>query len=116
MRLIDAEKLSDDILHDTDYDNDTINHFIDLVDEQTEVDITKIFSEIATQGKMKLNVQLCHISPDGALPASQGLVAELNRIGYKNVIDILSCCPSGGFGEVYYTIIYKEYEEDKECD
>ena len=37
-RLIDAEKLRDDILHDPDYDNDTINHFLDLVDEQPEVD------------------------------------------------------------------------------
>lgn len=38
MRLIDADKLRDGIFHDSDYDNDTINHFIDLVDEQPEVD------------------------------------------------------------------------------
>ena len=40
MRLIDAEKLRDDIFNDSDYNlnNDTINHFLDVVDEQPEVD------------------------------------------------------------------------------
>ncbi|MFR5876342.1 MAG: hypothetical protein ACLUFN_07620 [Eubacterium sp.] len=42
MRLINADKLSDDILHDSDYDNDTINHFIDLVDKQHEVDAESV--------------------------------------------------------------------------
>ena len=43
MRLIDADKLRDNILHDSDlvstslYDNDTINHFLDIVDEQPEI-------------------------------------------------------------------------------
>ena len=38
MLLIDAEKLRDDIFNDSDYNNDTINHFLDVVDEQPEVD------------------------------------------------------------------------------
>ncbi|MFR5876339.1 MAG: hypothetical protein ACLUFN_07605 [Eubacterium sp.] len=42
MQLIDADKLSDDIFYDSDYDNDTINHFIDLVDEQPEVDAESV--------------------------------------------------------------------------
>jgi len=46
MRLIDAEKLTDDILHDSEYDNDTINHFIDLVDEQPEVDTEPAYSNL----------------------------------------------------------------------
>ena len=38
MRLIEVDKLRDDILNDSDYDNDTINHFLYLVDSQPTVD------------------------------------------------------------------------------
>ena len=36
--LIDINKLYDDILHDGEYDNDTINHFIDVVSAQEEIE------------------------------------------------------------------------------
>lgn len=38
MRLIDADNLYDDVLHDGDYENDTINHFLDMVSAQPDVD------------------------------------------------------------------------------
>ena len=38
MELIEVDKLRDDILNDSDYDNDTINHFLYLVDSQPTVD------------------------------------------------------------------------------
>ena len=59
---------------------------------------------------MKVNALICHFKADNG---SQGLVSELNRIGYENVLDVLCACPSGGYGEVYYTIIYKEEEKQK---
>ncbi len=38
MELIEVDKLRDDILNDSNYDNDTINHFLYLVDSQPTVD------------------------------------------------------------------------------
>lgn len=38
MRLIDADILRDEILHNSDCDNDTIDYFLDLVDFQPTVD------------------------------------------------------------------------------
>lgn len=61
---------------------------------------------------MKVNVLICHFEADNG---SRGLVNELNRIGYENVLDVLCACPSGGYGEVYYTIIYKEAEEQADA-
>jgi hypothetical protein len=55
---------------------------------------------------MKVNALRCHFERDGE--NLQGLVNELNKIGYENVLNVLCCCPSDGYGEVYYTIIYKE--------
>lgn len=42
MRLIDADELRDEILFDSEYDNDTINYFLDLIDFQPTVDDTVI--------------------------------------------------------------------------
>lgn len=39
MRLIDADKLRDDILHDSDYDNDTINSLIEIDEYKTKYGI-----------------------------------------------------------------------------
>lgn len=38
MTLIDADEVRDEILHDPDYDNDTINHFLDVIDYAPTVD------------------------------------------------------------------------------
>ncbi len=40
MRLIDADELREEILNDDDYifDNDTVNHFLDLVDLSPTID------------------------------------------------------------------------------
>ena len=38
MELIEVEKLRDEILYDSDYENDIINHFLDVVDSQSTVD------------------------------------------------------------------------------
>lgn len=39
----------------------------------------------------------------------KGLEATINEIGYENIVNILPCyC---GYGECFYTIIYKEIEK-----
>lgn len=41
-----------------------------------------------------------------------GLEKTINKIGYENILNILSCyC---GNGEYFYTIIYKENKEELE--
>lgn len=40
--LIDREKLRDEILHDPDYDNDTVNHFLGVVDTAPAVDAVEV--------------------------------------------------------------------------
>lgn len=39
MRPIDADDVRDAILHDPDYDNDTINHFLDVIDYAPTLDL-----------------------------------------------------------------------------
>jgi hypothetical protein len=46
---------------------------------------------------------------DGNAFGELGLEAEINKIGYENVLQILPCyC---GCGEYFYTIIYREQED-----
>lgn len=45
-----------------------------------------------------------------------GLEETINIIGYENILDILTVSPSGGYGEVYYTIIYKDQPETKKLE
>lgn len=42
MELIEVDNLRDDILNNSDYDNDTINHFLDIVDSQPTVDVEPV--------------------------------------------------------------------------
>lgn len=52
MRLVDADKLREEILKE-DYDNDTINNFLDLVDFSDTVEcqpISKVFARMITKG------------------------------------------------------------------
>lgn len=44
-RLIDANEVRDEILHDPDYDNDTINHFLDVIDYAPTIDAVPVCKE-----------------------------------------------------------------------
>lgn len=42
MSYIERETIRDAILNDSDYDNDTINHFLDVVDDATDADVAPV--------------------------------------------------------------------------
>lgn len=47
MRLIDADTLRHDILHDNIFDNDTINYYLDKVDGmETSYDVDKVVKQL----------------------------------------------------------------------
>lgn len=47
MRLIDADTLRHDILHDNTFDNDTINYYLDKVDGmETSYDVDKVVEQL----------------------------------------------------------------------
>ena len=46
-RLIDADALREDILHDNTFDNDTINYYLNMVDGmETAYDVDKIVEKL----------------------------------------------------------------------
>lgn len=47
---IEYEPLKDEIFNDPDYDNDTINHFLDVIDSQPSTDVVKV-----VHGEWKFN-------------------------------------------------------------
>lgn len=69
MELIEVDNLRDDILNNSDYDNDTINHFLYLVDSQPIVDAEPVLrakwkKSDAIQGLMACENCRCQRNPN----------------------------------------------------